>query len=175
MNASKPTAQRVLAAVLVMANLVALPQTASAIVPNPTALQEFDRYVRLTEQRLETEVRPGGAFLRIEGLPAEARQQEEELLRNGGVITDRLETRDQDREIQTPGALIHHWVGTIFIPGASLDQVLAVVQDYDRHQLYYASQVLKSKLIARGGDEFRVYLALLTSSRKVCDASGGTD
>jgi hypothetical protein len=162
MRASKASAeksvQRVFAALL--ACLVGVPQTASAVAPNSSALQEFDRYVRLTEQRMEAEVRPGGAFLRIEGLPLETRARDEALLRNGEVATERLQTRDQGGEIEPPGALIHHWVGTVFIPGASLDQVLAVVQDYDRHQEYYAPQVLKSKLIAHSGDEFEVYLRL---------------
>ena len=162
MHASKAPAQRLaqrfLAAVLT--SLLGLPLTVSAIAPGPTALQEFDRYVRLTEQRMEAEVRPGGAFLRIEGLPAEARLQDEALLRNGEVITERLETRDHDRHIEPPGVLIHHWVGTIFIPSMSLDQVLGLVQDYDRHQQYYASQVVRSKLIARDGNEFKVYLRL---------------
>ena len=162
MHASKARARtiarRVLAAVLT--SLLGLPLTVSAITPDPTALQEFDRYVWLTEQRMEAEVRPGGAFLRIEALPAETRLQDEALLRNGEVITERLETRDQDRQIETPGALIHHWVGTIFVPRVSLDQVLGLVQDYDRHQQYYAPQVVRSKLIARSGDEFKVYLRL---------------
>jgi len=162
MHASKAPArkiaQRVLAAIL--ASLAGLPPTVSAVTPSPTALQEFEHYVRLTEQRMDTELRPGGAFLRVEALPAETRLREEALLRNGDVITERLETRDQDREIETPGALIHHWVGTIFIPGVSLDQVLGLVQDYDRHQRYYAPQVLKSKLIGRSGDEFKAYLRL---------------
>jgi hypothetical protein len=158
MHASKSIVQRVLAAIL--ASILGLPQVASAQTPNPIALQEFDRYVQLTEQRMEAEVRLGGAFLRIEGFSDETRQQDEEILRDGGVVTERLETRDQDRDIELPSALIHDWVGTIFIPGASLDQVLAVVQDYDRHQQYYAPQVLKSKLIGRSGDEFRVYLRL---------------
>jgi hypothetical protein len=162
MRAAKAPAQRLIQKVLaaILASLVAVPQTVSAVTPNPTALQEFERYVRLTEQRMDAEVLPGGAFLRIEALPTDTRQHDEALLRNGGVITERLETRDQVREIETPGALIHHWVGTIFIPGVSLDQVFAVVQDYDQHQEYYAPQVLQSKLIARSGDEFRVYLRL---------------
>jgi hypothetical protein len=54
----------------------------------------------------------------------------------------------------------NHWVGTIFVPGASVDQILALVQDYDRHQEYYAPQVVKSKLIERKGDDFRVYLRI---------------
>jgi hypothetical protein len=158
MHASKTAAQKFLVAIL--ASLTGVPQIASAIAPDPTALQEFDRYVQLTERRMAAEVPPGGPFLRIEGFTAEARQQDEARLRNGDVITERLGTRDQDHAIEPSGALIHHWVGTIFIPGASLDQVLAVVQDYDRHQQYYAPQVLQSKLIARSGDQFRVYLRL---------------
>ncbi len=158
MHASKTAAQKFPVAIL--ASLTGVPQIASAIAPDPTALQEFDRYVQLTERRMAAEVPPGGPFLHIKGFTAETRQQDEARLRNGDVITERLETRDQDHAIEPSGALIHHWVGTIFIPGASLDQVLAVVQDYDRHQQYYAPQVLQSKLIARSGDQFRVYLRL---------------
>jgi hypothetical protein len=161
MHASKTAAQKFLVAIL--ASLTGVPQIASAIAPDPTALQEFDRYVQLTERRMAAEVPPGGPFLRI-GFTAEARQQDEARLQNGDVITERLETRDQDHAIEPSGALIHHWVGTIFVPGASLDQVLAVVQDYDRHQQYYAPQVLQSKLIARSGDQFRVYLRLKQKS-----------
>jgi hypothetical protein len=162
MHGSKSRAQRLAPRVFaaILASLAGLPQTVSAVTPGPTALLEFDRYVRLTEQRMEAEVRPGGAFLRFEALPAEPRLRDEALLRNGEVITERLDTRDQDREIEIPGGLIHHWVGTIFIPGGSLDQILGLVQNYDRHQQYYSPQVLKSKLIERSGDEFKVYLRL---------------
>jgi len=33
--------------------------------------------------------------------------------------------------------MIHHWIGTVFIPGATLAQTLALEQDYDHHQEYF--------------------------------------
>jgi hypothetical protein len=137
-----------------------IPQVAGADGRTPTASAQFERYVQLTEKRMAGELLPGGAFLWHDALPPESRSREEALLQSGEAITEHLQTRDGDREIETPGALIHHWVGEIFIPGASLDEVLAVVQDYDRHEKSYAPQVLKSKLVSRSGDDFKVYLRL---------------
>jgi hypothetical protein len=54
--------------------------------------------------------------------------------------------------------MIHHWVGLIFIPGAKLDEVLRILEDYDRHSAYYAPDVERSKLESRDGDHFRVFL-----------------
>ena len=32
-----------------------------------------------------------------------------------------------------PGGLVHHWVGGIFIPGATLSKLTAVIHDYDNY------------------------------------------
>jgi hypothetical protein len=126
----------------------------------PEAVQGFERYVHLTEDRMQAELQPGGNFLWVDGLTADRRADAHHRLQQGEVITARLTTSDTDREIQTPGALIHHWVGTAFIPGASLQQVLTLLQDYDRHSTYYSPDVAKSKLLERAGDDFKVYLRL---------------
>jgi len=81
-------------------------------------------------------------------------------LQRGEVISARLQTADPSGRSSTPGALIHHWVGTIFIPGASLAQVLAVVQDYDRHSEYYKPDVAQSKKVEQSGDEYKVHYRL---------------
>jgi len=143
-----------------LAGLSMAPQPAVAGGPSSSALQQFERYVRLTEQRMAAELRPGAAFLQLDALSIQARLRDDARLRNGEVISERLQTRDGDREIEAPGALIHHWVGTVFIPNVTLGQVLAVLEDYDRHHEYYAPQVVKSKLLSRSGDDFRVYLRL---------------
>jgi hypothetical protein len=49
-------------------------------------------------------------------------------------------------------------VGAVFIPGAKLQDVLAVLQDYDRHAEYYAPDVERSKLESRDADHFRAFL-----------------
>jgi hypothetical protein len=126
----------------------------------PEAKRGFERYVQLTEERMSTEVRPGATFLRFDALPAAQRQTALAQLERGEVVAEQLTTSAAASEIATPGALVHHWVGTVFIPGATLPQVLALVQDYDHARQYYQPEVERSKLLARSGDDFKIYLRL---------------
>jgi hypothetical protein len=133
---------------------------ADATELKPEASQGFDQYSRLTEQRMRGELAPGGLFLWVDRLPEPGRSEAYSRLQRGEVISERLRTPDPSGRISTPGALIHHWVGTVFVPGASLRQVLALVQDYDHHAEYYKPDVEKSKTIERSGNDFKVYLRL---------------
>jgi hypothetical protein len=54
--------------------------------------------------------------------------------------------------------MIHHWVGVAFIPGANLQDVLHIMQDYNRHAQYYAPDVDQSKIESHEGDHFVVFL-----------------
>jgi hypothetical protein len=54
---------------------------------------------------------------------------------------------------------VHHWYGTVFIPGATLQDVLRWEQDYPRHQDDF-DEVEASRLISREGDVFRIFLRL---------------
>jgi hypothetical protein len=139
---------------------LALSASADAADLKPEAVQGFERYTRLTEGRMQGELQTGGNFLWVDGLPGDRRGEDFRKLQQGEVITARLETHDASNELHTPGALIHHWVGTVFIPGASLLQVLALLQDYDRHSIYYSPEVSKSKTLEHPGDDFKVYLRL---------------
>jgi hypothetical protein len=56
--------------------------------------------------------------------------------------------------------MIHHWVGTTFVPRATVDQAVALMQQYDRYQEMYAPNVQRSSTISRNGDHFKVYLRL---------------
>jgi hypothetical protein len=124
------------------------------------AVQGFNRHVQLCEQRMHTELRPGGAFLRIDGLPEGRRRDANEKLQHGEVVPERLEIPDSSGQTRLPGAMIHHWVGTVFIPGVSMQQVLRLLQDYDHHAEYYSPDVVKSKLVEHTGGDFKVYLRL---------------
>jgi hypothetical protein len=141
--------------------LIVAPLPTSATELSTEAVQGFDQYVRLTERRMQGELGPGGVFLWIDGLPEPRRSDANARLQRGEVISARMQTSDPSGQSSTPGALIHHWVGTVFIPGASLRQALALVQDYDHHSEYYKPEVEKSKTIERAGDDFKVYLRLM--------------
>ena len=140
--------------------LIAAPRPVGATELRPEAAQGFDQYVRLTELRLHGELAPGGVFLWADGLPEPRRSDIHAQLQRGKVISARLQTPDPSGRSSTPGALLHHWVGTVFIPGASLAQVLAVVEDYDRHSAYYKPEVAQSKKVEQSGDDFKVHYRL---------------
>jgi hypothetical protein len=65
-----------------------------------------------------------------------------------------------------PGGLIHDWVAAAFIPHATLDDVLAVVRDYDHYKVFYKPSVVDSRTLgATGGGEDR--FAMLLANKEV--------
>lgn len=125
----------------------------------PETVASFDRYVRLSEQRMAGEEQ-SGKFLKIDSLPAAEAEAVRAKLKNGEVVIKHLETRDNGRPIVAPDGLIHHWIGTVFVPGVSLARTVAFLQDYDNEAKYYAPEVERSRLIAKNGNEFKVFLRL---------------
>lgn len=111
----------------------------------PEAVQAYERYTRDTEARLDGAHNP---FLWAEGSPERMRQ-----VRQGQIV---VQPRTGNGDTSVPGALIHDWIGAVFIPDTSLEKTLAVLQDYDRHKTIYRD-VLDSKLISRTGNDFKYY------------------
>jgi len=153
-------------AALLMAYLAAhaagaLPSRAGE--PPPTTLktetqQAFERYVKLTDTRNEEELNTSMNALWVDALPERQRSRAFAELKRGEVKMERLETLDGGKPIRCPSGMIHHWTGVVFIPGAKLDDVLSVLQDYDNHSVYFAPDVERSKIDSREGDHFRVFL-----------------
>jgi len=130
----------------------------AAIAVKPDTLAAFDGYVKLTEARNAAELQQGTNLLWIDGLKDSERAEAYAAVKRGEVKMTRLETRENGQRIRCPGGMIHHWAGVAFIPGARLQDVLRVLQDYDHHSQYYAPDVEQSKIESRDGDHFRVFL-----------------
>lgn len=120
--------------------------------------EAFDDYVRATEARMVKEVCIDCPFFGIDALPDAKRAEYYEKLRTGHIYLERRQTRHQGEKIEVPDGMVHHWVGIAFIPGATLERVVAILQDYDRHQVTYSPYVRRSRLLRREGDEFNAYL-----------------
>jgi hypothetical protein len=135
----------------------ALAPTATAAELTPQTVAAFDRYARATELRLATEVQRG-PFLWVDGLDAAKRRSVEADARAGHVVVERLRTRDSGRPIEVPDGMIHHWVGVIFVPGATAAHAVALMQDYDRHAGLFTPAIERSKLLSHDGDRFRFFL-----------------
>jgi len=123
----------------------------------PATLEAFTRYIAATEARINREVEHPEGFLYVDELDGTRRPQVFDELKRGEIFMDRLETRDASgHEIDVPDGLIHHWIGDVFIPGASMRQVLAFVQDYNHHQDYYP-EIVRSRLLSHDDDDFRIF------------------
>jgi hypothetical protein len=142
-----------LLACVITTRVQAAPAAAGAELQNRT-IQAFDRYVRLTEARLN-----GTApFLWIDGLPEARRRDALQTVQRKELSIERLQTKENGRDIDVPDGLIHHWVGTAFVPGVTINDALAVLQDYNEHHRIYAPTVAASKLQSRDGDRFTFLL-----------------
>jgi hypothetical protein len=160
--ADRPLAPRVLLAAFLAAS-VSSAQSTPAGNPVPARLRSetvtaFDRYVRLTDERNDTELKRDSPLLWIDSLPEIQRAERYTALKGGDVQIHQLSTLDAGKPIVCTGGMIHHWVGAVFIAGARLDEILGVLQDYDHQSEYYAPDVERSKIESREGDHFRVFL-----------------
>jgi len=126
-------------------------------VPREGTLHGYHDYVSKVEARNQAGL-SRGAFLWIDDLPEPERTRAYDKLKQGGVMMKRVGKDEADGAAKVSGGMIHDWESVIFIPGTKLDQVLGVLQDYNKHAQYYAPDVESAKIESRDGDHFRVYM-----------------
>jgi len=74
---------------------------------------------------------------------------------------DRLRDGEiRNKEVDVPGGLLQDCTGAIYLPGATLAQVKAMLQDYGNYKNYYQPEVIESKQIGHQDDEYDVFLRL---------------
>ena len=121
----------------------------------PETLNAFNQYVSLTEARIQKQISDPKVFLYINSLPEPQRGQALASLKQGDLYMTAMTTLTAGNTITIPDGLVHHWLGAVFIPGASMANVLTVVQDYN-HKADVYPDVIKSRLISRDGNHFIV-------------------
>jgi hypothetical protein len=128
-----------------------------AVTLGSSTIANFQRYVATTQSQNDKNL-SGANFLWIDNLPDKARQEVYAALKRGEVRMMRVPQESFGAHVEIHGGMIHDWKGIVFIPGANLNQVLHVLQDYDRQAIIYAPDVEKSKLEQRHGDHYLVFL-----------------
>ncbi len=152
-----PGAAVALAALLLATATASLANDSVLYSLRAATLQAFDRYVAATEASQSATLQ-ASHFLWIEALPNRECTTAYAKLKSGEVEMQRVRPGDSSRGGAVPSGMIHHWKGLVFVPGASLDDVLRVLQDYDHHSTIYAPDVERSRIESRDGDHFRVFL-----------------
>jgi len=131
----------------------------------PATVKAFDRYVQLTEARMAPELAGGAAFLWIDR-PSEAEKNAHlARLKRGEVVVAHLETRDGKNEIPVSDGMVHHWMGTVLLPGVKLDRAIAFVQDYARYPEEFGPTIARAKILKQSADHFDVEMR--TVAKKV--------
>lgn len=125
---------------IVLASTSAVP----AEKPSPAATAAFNRYTQSVESRLYRQHQSAATFL-----AAEDRQR----LRSGDVI---LENLIPAARTDLPGAILHHWRGTAFAPGATAADLEQLMRNFISYPQTYAPQVLRSSIENDQGNEYQV-------------------
>jgi hypothetical protein len=115
-----------------------------AAQPTPAATAAFNSYAERVEARLDAQHRSAGSFL----TPVDFAR-----LRQGELIIDQL-TSGVGTEL--PGALLHDWRGTAFIPGGKAADFERLMRDFDAYPKVYSPQVLTAHILEHDGDHFQV-------------------
>lgn len=111
----------------------------------PETLKAYEKYIRSAEEKIATQNRSQKAFLWIDRDP-----ERRKTVQNGEVPIEQITAPEID------GGLIQHWIGAIFFPKVTLEQVKRVDQDYANYGRYYAPDITNSKLLSKKGNHFHV-------------------
>jgi hypothetical protein len=147
-----PIFQR-LSAICGLLLLVGIP-CAAAAEPSPRDIEAFDSYVDRVESRLA--LQHGSAATFLAGLAPGSRA--ETRLRCGETIVEQLTPAGG---LSLPGALLHHWRGSAFVPGATASDFERLMQNLDGYPHYFAPQVLQARVLSRNGNRLQASMRIV--------------
>jgi hypothetical protein len=132
---------------IIATSLLAFTATAANLKPHTAAA--FDHYIRQTEQHMDA--RKGKLW-------ADESSERAERVRAGELVVQPFHSEPL---VNVKDGLIHDWVGAAFLRGATLEQTLRFMQDYNRHKQYYRPEVVDSRILWHEGNRYRVFMRLL--------------
>jgi hypothetical protein len=151
MGNAKPAVFRLMVAVAVLLAVV----RADASGPPPEAMAGWNAYVAAVEERRAAEVERPEGFLVLDFAGRTAADRR--ALMNGEVLVAPMERAGAGRDdLDVRGAMVHHWRGAVFVPGVTVDALVAALEASPPPQ----EDVLRSRVLGRGPETMTVYLRL---------------
>ena len=114
--------------------------------PTPAATASFNAYINTVESRIARQHQSSDSFL----VPFDQGR-----LRSGEQIIEKLAPASQEG---FPGAMLHHWRGTAFAPGAKAADFEGVMRNFSAYPQYYAPQVVQARILSQQGDHYQVMM-----------------
>jgi len=116
----------------------------------PATQSDFDCYIQSAEARMDSRQ----AFV----LAAADAALDQKLTRGQKIETIAANGPNPHK---LAGGQLYDWFGTVFIPGASLDRLIRMLQDYDHRPQFFPETIATSKLLCRTGENhFRYTMQL---------------
>jgi hypothetical protein len=79
----------------------------------------------------------------------------------GTVVMAKIESpRPGDPAANVDDGKVHHWAGAIFVPGMSVDTLLARLSSLAGREQQYYQDVLASRLLQREKDHYRIFMKI---------------
>ena len=129
-----------------------MPETAKRVQLAPQTLAAFDRYTTEAELAMQS------CFCGVASSLWPALKPElSHRIRDGQVAA---ESSSGAGPVHVPDGLVHDWIGAVFARGASLEETLTLIQNYDNHKNIYRPEVIDSRLLSHEGNDFQISLRL---------------
>ncbi len=128
-------------AILLSLLLLAVPAAVAGGL-NPATAKAWEEYVGSARAHMQARLGAATCFLWAEEDASRLRR-----LHAGEIL---VVPGEDGTPRHIPGGLIHHWLGAMFIPKATLPEVLSALRAYQQYPAYYPS-VVSSRLISRDG------------------------
>jgi hypothetical protein len=104
----------------------------------PETVRAFDKYVLSEEKDMQKRWKGEQSFLMLDESKAEKAE-----VRSGEIFVRQISPKGG---LKVSGGIIHNWVAGAFFKGATLEQSLDLVADFDRHKKIYP-EVVDSRLL----------------------------
>jgi hypothetical protein len=117
--------------------------------PAPDALAGFQTYVDRVEPRLAKQHGSEDSFL----APVDRAR-----LRRGEVVIEQLTPATG---VELPGALVHDWRGTAFLPGATLADYERLLRDFEAYPRHWAPEVVRANVMQQQGDHYQMTMRVV--------------
>lgn len=133
--------------------LVLLGETAGVVL-RPETLDGWTRYVAAVERRRASETTDGRRFLVMDADGSHDRR----AATSGAFVVRQMHATERDGgDIEVPSGMVHHWRGAVFLPGVTLDRLMARLEAEPPPR---SPEVLRSAIRARRPGGLAVYLRL---------------
>jgi hypothetical protein len=130
---------------LLMSIIFATAVSTFALELDPQALAAWDGYLATIKTQMQARLTGAMPFLWIDQAPGRAQR-----LKAGEIIVSPLA---RSNPVPVSHGLLHHWIGAVFVPGATIQDLADVVSDYSAYNQIYRPTIVKAELLGSTAQE----------------------